>query len=87
MTIESVDKSDVEVYDIDEEGTIFIEKAPDHYTLESGDVFILLDHPYELVDLKVIQDLNNDTKVIEFDNEDQLKYFETLLEEQNNDAS
>ena len=72
-----IKQTDINSYDISEDGDIVIEKSKDIFILEFDEYTIDLTKDYFIENLIVIQ---NDAK-IELQNKDQLAYFKSLIEE------
>jgi hypothetical protein len=79
--LESVNEGETSLYDLDEEGSIFIEKNNDLFVLCAGEVHIHLDEEYEITENKVTQ---NEMGVV-FDTPSQFEYFKKTLKEIQNE--
>ena len=67
----------IEVFDLKEDGSIFVERNSDGVFLTDGDSFIDLSSPFNFADLKIIQN----EVIIELETIEMLDYLKTLLEE------
>ena len=76
MSLE-IENIDITCYEIDETGTIAIEKSNDEFILRDEESLIDLSRPIEIKELKIIQD----NVIIDMKVDYQLKYFKQLLED------
>jgi len=83
MPINDVERGEVEIFDISEDGSIAVELAKDHFTLEDGQSVVDLEVPYALVGCSVVQENNR----IEFENQIQMDYFTKVVKEREDEDS